>query len=147
MATHSSILPMGRGAWWTQSMGSQESDTTERLTFSLSLFSWKVYIHILYTYLFYIYLKKYLWEILPQVNECTCRCFQDVINTSTNNLILKGYICSRLWAYYPVIEVTGHKADQGCVPWAEVCKARNTVSINTHWENGFINNKLRLKFS
>ena len=32
MATHSSILawkiPMDRGAWWVQSMGSQELDTT-----------------------------------------------------------------------------------------------------------------------
>ena len=36
MATHSSILawriPMSRGAWGLQSMGSQESDTTERLS-------------------------------------------------------------------------------------------------------------------
>ena len=35
-----------------QSMGSEKSDTTELRTFS------KVYTHILYIYLFYIYLKK-----------------------------------------------------------------------------------------
>ena len=31
MATHSSILAMDGGAWWLQSIGSQESDTTWQL--------------------------------------------------------------------------------------------------------------------
>ena len=40
MATHSSILawnPMDGGAWWLQSTGLKESDTTERLHFHFQL--------------------------------------------------------------------------------------------------------------
>ena len=42
MATHSSLLawenPMDRGAWWATDPGVTESDMTDRLTFSLSLY-------------------------------------------------------------------------------------------------------------